>query len=534
MSCDISMGSVEINKLDKFDKKFFDFLYDESGEKKEVPQSKLDEVNEWLELSKTSKKLTDPMVKLFSRFKELKEKYNVTPTDIGIDEDEVKLMAYKHKSIDEHGVSVGGRVFSALPIANTANARVAHYLKNHEKEAPSGFDLDKQIKKNRQKIQKELNMPDEAWDTYAGQIKYAIKCPEQLARILDIPKKLIDDIQRVSEVFRIRISPYYASLIMPGEVNDPILLQSVPTGDMVDNRGINIEPVASDHSPARLIDQFYPRVVTIKATNMCAMFCTYCLRLDHISDKDWVSSNNTYEEALNYIRNNKNVRDVLITGGDALALSNKKLEFLFNELDKIEHLKIKRIGSRIPVMTPQRIDDKFLEICEKSNAIKPLRFVTQVNTVQEITPEVKEAFYKLSKVTSAILNQAVLLRGVNDTQIKMWKLSELLQESYIRPYYLFNCSFRNPEFKHMRVPISVGRELVESMYGNISGDAIPRYLATAGGKIPLHRDNVAQINEGGDYILQKPWNEKKVPYPDMSMEEYLAPLPFDKYQEDKK
>ncbi len=262
---------------------------------------------------------------------------------------------------------------------------------------------------------------------------------------------------------------------------------------------------------------------------MCAMFCTYCLRLDHISDKDWVSSKNTYEEALNYIRGNTTVRDVLITGGDALALSNKRLEYLFEELDKIPHVKIKRIGSRIPVMTPQRIDDKFLEICAKSNAIKPLRFVTQINTVQEMTPEVHEAFKKLSTVTSAILNQSVLLRGVNDTQNKMWKLVELLQESYIRPYYLFNCSFRNPEFGHLRVPISVGRDLVESMYGNIAGDAIPRYLATAGGKIPLHRDNVAQINEGGDYILRKPWSGEEVPYPDMSMEEYKKPLSFDKY-----
>jgi lysine 2,3-aminomutase len=181
-------------------------------------------------------------------------------------------------------------------------------------------------------------------------------------------------------------------------------------------------------------------------------------------------------------------------------------------------------------MTPQRIDDKFLEICEKSNAIKPIRFVTQINSVQEMTPEVHEAFRKLSKVTSAILNQAVLLRGVNDTRTKMWKLSELLQESYIRPYYLFNCSFRNPEFAHLRVPIKVGRDLVESMYGNIAGDAIPRYLATAGGKIPLHQDNVVQANDGGDYILKKPWSGEEVPYPDMSMEEYNKPFSFEKYQ----
>ncbi len=523
-------GSIDINKLDKFDKIFFDFLYETKIEKKEVSKIDIDEAKQWLEFSKTSNKLTKPIVELFVKLKKIKEQYGATPTDIGLDEYEIKLMAHKHKSTDEHGVSVGGRVFSALPIVENANIRVQDYINNHTKVAPSGFDLQSKMKKNREKIQKKLNMSDESWNSYAGQIKYAITSGEQLAQILEIPQKLIDDIQRVVGVFRMRISPYYASLIMPGVVNDPILLQSVPTGDMIDNKGINIEPVASDHSPARLIDQFYPRVLTIKATNMCAMFCTYCLRLDHISDKDWVSSKGTYEEALDYIRQDTTVRDVLITGGDALALSNKRLEYLFEELDKIPHIKIKRIGSRIPVMTPQRIDDKFLEICRKSNDIKPLRFVTQINTAQEITPEVKEAFRKLSGVTSAILNQAVLLRGINDDKIKMWKLCELLQECYIRPYYLFNCSFRNPEFGHMRVPISVGRDIVESMYGNISGDAIPRYLATAGGKIPLHKDNVKQINEGGDYILKKPWSDEEVPYPDMSMQEYNKSYGFENYQ----
>ena len=528
MECELS--NVDLTKLDKFDVKLFDMLYEEKNDKSEVNQKDIDEVKEWLEISKTSNKLTNPIVQLFDKLKTIKETYNASPDDIGIDKDELYLMAMKHKSTDEHGVSVGGRVYSALPIVETANKRVAEYMANHRKDAPSGFDLREQILENRRKIQEKLNITDEVWDSYAGQIKHAITSPEQLASIIDIPKKLIEDIQRVSKVFRMRISPYYASLIMPNQVNDPILLQSVPTGDMVDNKGIEIEPVASDHSPARLVDQFYPRVLTIKATNMCAMFCTHCLRIAHISDKDWVSSKNTYEEALNYIRENDNIRDVLITGGDALALSNKRIEYLLEELDKIPHVKIKRLGSRIPIMTPQRIDDQFLAICEKSNAIKPLRFVTQINSAQEITPEAHEAFRKLSRVTSAILNQAVLLRGVNDTRNKMWKLSELLQESYIRPYYLFNCSFRNPEFEHLRVPISVGRDLVESMYGNIAGDAIPRYLATAGGKIPLHQDNVAQINEGGDYILRKPWSGEEVPYPDMSMEEYNKPFSFEKYQ----
>ena len=154
--------------------------------------------------------------------------------------------------------------------------------------------------------------------------------------------------------------------------------------------------------------------------------------------------------------------------------------------------------------------------------------MTQINSVQELTPVSKEAFRKLNRVTSTILNQAVFLRGINDNKYKMWRLCEELQNSYIRPYYLFNCSFRNPEFAHMRVPVEIGRDIVESMYGNISGDAIPRYLATAGGKIPLHRDNVAR-REGDNIILKKPWSGEEAIYPDANMEEYKKPFSFEKY-----
>ena len=148
-----------------------------------------------------------------------------------------------------------------------------------------------------------------------------------------------------------------------------------------------------------------------------------------------------------------------------------------------------------------------------------MRVVTQINTAQEITPVSRDAFRKISARVSAVLNQAVLLRGINDSYVKMWKLCETIQESYVRPYYVFNCSYRNPQFQHLRVPVERGRDIVESMYGNISGDAIPRYIATAGGKIPLHRSNVVG-REGNHVILKKPWSGEQVQYPDPDPENY--------------
>jgi lysine 2,3-aminomutase len=336
---------------------------------------------------------------------------------------------------------------------------------------------------------------------------------------LDLPAAALEEVLRVTRDYRMRLTPYYASLIQPGRLDDPVLLQSVPSAEMVDNVGEDIPPVAADHSPARLIDQFYPRTATIKATNMCAMYCTHCLRIAHIGQKDRLYTREAYTEALSYIRANEMIRDVLITGGDAFILTNDNLRWLLEELDAIDHLQMKRLGTRIPVTAPMRVDDELLDILAESNDKKPVRVVTQINTAQEITPLSREAFKKLNQSSMAVLNQAVLLKGVNDSRVKMWKLCETIQAAWVRPYYIFNCSYRNPQFRHMRVPVDVGRDIVESMYGNIAGDAIPRYIATCGGKVPLHRDNLTG-RSGGAVQLTKPWSGEIAWYPDADPEEY--------------
>ena len=167
-----------------------------------------------------------------------------------------------------------------------------------------------------------------------------------------------------------------------------------------------------------------------------------------------------------------------------------------------------------------------------SNERKPVRVVTQINTAQEITPVSKASFKAISGRVMAVMNQAVLLKGINDTKIKMWKLCETIQEAYVRPYYVFNCSYRNPQFAHLRVPVAAGQEIIESMYGNISGDAIPRYIATAGGKIPLHKTNLLGRKDG-NLRMQKPWSEERVMYPDADPREYKREdFGFAKYRAD--
>ena len=472
--------------------------------------------DQWAVADKEEK--TGPIVTLFKELIELHAK-GISPTAVNISREQLAGLALKHQQIDEHMVSVGGRVGQALRIVAEADARVEEYLARKDIEAPSGIELWDTLLANQQRIKKRLAMSDADWDSFSGQIRHAISSVEELADLIDLAPEAAEDVLRVTKNYRMRLTPYYTSLIIAGAVNDPIMLQSIPTGEMVDNAGIEIPPVAADHSPARLVDQFYPRVVTIKSTNMCAMYCTHCLRIAHIGKKDKMFSKEAYGEALDYIRSDKRIRDVLVTGGDAFVLPNSMLKWLLAELDSIDHVRLKRLGTRVPVTVPMRIDEELLDILEKSNDKKPVRVVTQINTAREITPVSKQAFKDISGRVSAVLNQAVLLRGINDSKVKMWKLCETIQEAYVRPYYIFNCSYRNPQFVHFRVPVERGRDIVESMYGNISGDAIPRFIATAGGKIPMHRSNVV-TREGNELILRKPWSGEEVRYPDADMAEY--------------
>lgn len=512
------MNAPHTAELDKYTVELLNKLNSPIKKVAGIDEQPAKEVSQLYEATRDNE-LTAPIIELFAKLLELHSDSIAQPGDFGISHDDLTYLAAKHQQIDEHMVSIGGRLTQALPIANMANSRVEEYLRDKDSDAPSGIELDEHIRENQARIQAELKISDEEWYSFSGQMKYAIDSVETLASIINFPAHVLESVARVTKSYRLRLTPYYASLIMPGKINDPVMLQAVPTGEMINNSGVEIPPVAADHSPARLIDQFYPRVLTIKATNMCAMYCTHCLRLAHIGRNDHVYGKEAYNEALEYIRRNQQVRDVLITGGDAFLLPNSLLEWLLGELDSIEHVKLKRLGTRIPVTAPMRVDGELLDILEKSNDKKPVRVVTQINTAQEITHLSQDVFRQISKRTFTVLNQAVLLKGINDSRVKMWKLCETVHESYVRPYYLFNCSYRNPQFAHFRVPLEVGRDLIESMYGNISGDAIPRYIATAGGKIPLHRSNVVSV-ENNTITLTKPWSGEVVSYPDADPETY--------------
>lgn len=510
--------------------KFTAELLDEISGRGDAPAEIGGEIDRLLVEADSATDSTRPIVELFKALVAARHDHGAGFETFGITRERLEALAARHEDIDEHGVTAGGRVGRAIRIAGEAGGRVREYLENKDSEAPSGIILAAEMAENKKRIMAALSMSEDDWNSFKGQLKHAINDVETLAGCIELPADAIRDVTRVTKDYRMRLTPYYASLIMPGSPNDPVLLQAVPTAEMVDNAGEEIPPVASDHSPARLIDQFYPRVVAVKVTNICAMYCTHCLRIAHIGKRDRLFSKAAYAEALDYIRENESIRDVLITGGDAFMLPNENLKWLLNRLDEIKHVRMKRLGTRVPVTTPQRIDSELLDILAESNDASPVRVVTQINTAQEITETSAAAFKNISRAVSAVLNQAVLLRGINDSFVKMACLCETIQEAYVRPYYVFNCSYRNPQYTHMRVPVEKGRDIVEGLYGNISGDAVPRYIAAAGGKIPLHRDNLVEIRDG-NITLRKPWDGTTVSYPDAEPEIYAddETFAFNKY-----
>jgi lysine 2,3-aminomutase len=243
------------------------------------------------------------------------------------------------------------------------------------------------------------------------------------------------------------------------------------------------------HSVAPGLVHKYPDRVLMVLTDICPMLCRHCTRKREWRNGGWVHSSDEVSRMLDYIRNNSKVRDVIISGGDPLTLSTQRLETVLAGLRQIKHVDIIRIGTRFPVVLPQRIDD---ELCSMLSKYGPIWVNTHFNHPREITPEAALACDKMLRAGMPVNNQAVLLRGVNDTVETQTRLCHDLLRIKVRPYYLFQCDeVRGTE--HLRTPVETGIKIIEGMRGHTSGLAIPTFvvdLPHGGGKVPLHPDYV--------------------------------------------
>ena len=345
-------------------------------------------------------------------------------------------------------------------------------------------------------------IPEAQWRDWVWQMQERVRTAEELARYVHPTEDERRAVALLAERFRFVITPYYASLMDPDDPECPIRKQVVPrTAELDDPAGVAdpLDEVA--HSPVKNVIRVYPDRIAFCVNNECALYCRFCLRKRMVGDDEWVMKKRELELGLDWIRRTPEIRDVLLTGGDALVFSDDKLEWLIGELRRIPHVEIVRLGTRLPVTLPFRVTDALCRMLERHH---PIWVNTHFNHPKELTPEAAEACDRLLRAGIPVGNQSVLLRGVNDDVETMKALGEGLVRMRVRPYYCYQAQLLEGT-AHFRVPVERGLEIFRALRGRTSGFAIPTYvLDTPHGKVPLGHPYLR--GRDGDYVVMETWD----------------------------
>jgi len=344
------------------------------------------------------------------------------------------------------------------------------------------------------------NVSDEQWNDWKWQVKNRIETYEELSKYFTFAPEEAEGIKKALAKFRMAITPYYLSLIDPNDPYDPIRRQAIPAGEECNIAPADLnDPLHEDEdSPAPGLTHRYPDRVLFLITDMCSMYCRHCTRRRFAGQKDDESPSERIEKCLAYIEKTPQVRDVLLSGGNCLMVSDEKLEYIIGRLRKIPHVEIVRLGSRTPVVCPQRITP---ELCEMLKKYHPIWLNTHFNHPNEFTPEAEQALARLANAGIPLGNQTVLLRGVNDCVHVMKKLMHELVRNRVRPYYIYQCDL-SMGLEHFRTPVSKGIEIIENLRGHTSGYAVPTFVVDApggGGKTPVMPQYV--ISQSPDKVI---------------------------------
>jgi lysine 2,3-aminomutase len=398
-----------------------------------------------------------------------------------------------------------GHSNSEVPLSTTADVE--------EAEPPDRSDTPPQPVSNREKYFPFAS--DENWNNWKWQFQNRITTIQEFSGYIPLSSEELHNLEKVAQRYPLSITPYFLSLINPDDVNDPIRKQSLPSSLEIDDSLQGYDDPLDEHGDSvvpGLIHRYADRVLMV-TTNICPMLCRHCTRKRDWKEKGTVRSKKEFQAMFDYIREHKSIRDVIISGGDPLSLSTARLEDIISALRNIEHVEIIRIGSRYPVVLPQRVDN---ELCEMLSKYGPIWFNTHFNSAREITPEAAAACDRLLKHGIPVNNQSVLLKGINDSVEDQLSLCQGLLKIKVRPYYLFQCDeVRGTE--HLRTSIEKGVEIIAGMRGHTSGMGIPTFvvdLPNGGGKVPLLPNYVVAVNNGS--FLFKNYNNNLYSYRDPS------------------
>jgi len=379
--------------------------------------------------------------------------------------------------------------------------------------APGVFTISSQSQRFRKHFYPDTS--DLQWNDWRWQIRNRIKNLAQLERIIHLSSDERGAILRYSGAMPVSITPYYASLIDPENSQQPLRRSVVMVNDEYPvSPEESIDPLAEDEdSPVPGLVHRYPDRVLFLTTGFCAVYCRYCTRSRLVGNLRTEHRFNisSWEKAIVYIENHSAVRDVLLSGGDPLTLSNTKIEWLLRRLRRIPHVEIIRIGTKVPVVLPQRITGSLINILKQYH---PIWMSIHFTHPDEITPETSLACNRLADAGIPLGSQTVLLKGINDNVDTAKRLFQRLMKIRVKPYYLYQC---DPVCgsAHFRTAVDKGFEIIDGLRGHTSGYAVPSFVIDSpggGGKIPLLPEYV--LGRDGDDILLRNYEGNIYRYPD--------------------
>ena len=360
------------------------------------------------------------------------------------------------------------------------------------------------------------NATDEQWNDWHWQIQNRIKDLASIQRIINLSADEEEAIRSHQGPLPVAITPYFASLLDPDDPLQPLRRTVITATDEYRiSPEESIDPLAEDvDSPVPGLVHRYPDRVLFLVTDFCSVYCRYCTRSRLVGHSASACELNfdRWKRAISYIAGHPEVRDVLLSGGDPLTLADEKLEWLLSRLRRIPHVEIIRIGTKVPVVAPQRITNSLVRMLR---VYHPLWMSIHFTHPDELTAEVAEACRRLANAGIPLGSQTVLLKGINDDIETMKRLFHGLLKLRVRPYYLYQCDPVQGS-SHFRTSVARGLEIIEGLRGHTSGYAVPTFVVDApggGGKIPLLPEYVAG-REGNDLLLRN-YTGNIYRYPDL-------------------
>ncbi len=356
------------------------------------------------------------------------------------------------------------------------------------------------------------------WSDHKWQLKNRVRTLEQIESHLTLCEEERAGILLTGTKLAAAVTPHYFNLLEADNPDCPVRRQVIPRlEETCDDPREMTDPCGEDsHMPVPGLVHRYPDRVLFLVTDRCASYCRYCTRSRVVSGVGDQHLETQWEAAFEYLENTPQVRDVLLSGGDPLLLSDRRLEKILSRLRSIEHIQFVRIGSRIPVFLPQRVTPA---LCEMLRKYHPLFISIHTNHPRELTAEVRDALGRLADAGIPLGNQSVLLKGVNDEVVIQRALVHKLLLCRVKPYYLYQCDLIKGS-AHLRTPIRKGLEIIEGLRGHTTGYAIPQFVIDApggGGKIPLNPNYVLHSND--EETLLRNYEGKEYLYPETQGQE---------------